>query len=172
MHPTGQLTLGAQAPATASARLVLGPLRDLERALAEEITAHKGADPLAPIAILIGGTLLRPYLQRRLATLTGGHINLHFLTPAELALRLGEPAMIAARRKPLPPLATRVLVGEVAREARGYFAPVAHTPGFADSLHRLFRELAQAGLDPAAFRAAAPAAGGNRRKHADLVDLY
>ena len=85
--------------------------------------------------------------------------------------------MIRAGRKPLPPLATRVLVGEVAREARGYFRPVAHTPGFADSLHRLFRELAQAGLSPEGFRAAggavaADGAGINRRKHADLADLY
>ena len=170
-----QMTLDALEPPTSPAqapKLVLGPLHTLERALAEEIAARKASDPLAPIALLIGGTLLRPYLQRRLALLLGGHINLHFLTPAELAVRLGEPAMIAAGRRPLPPLATRVLVGEVAREARGYFAPVAHTPGFADSLHRLFRELAQGGLDPMGFRAAAPAAGNNRRKYADLVDLY
>ena len=91
-------------------KLVVGPLPTLERALADEIAARKASDPLTPIALLIGGTLLRPYLQRRLAVLLGGHINLHFLTAAEMAVRLGEPAMIASGRSPLPPLATRVLV--------------------------------------------------------------
>ena len=173
MDATEQLTLGAEAPATDRSRLVVGPLANLEQALADAITARKTGDPLAPIAILIGGTLLRPYLQRRLADLLGGHINLHLLTPAELAVRLGEHRMIAAGRKPLPPLATRVLVGEMAREAHGYFRPVAHTPGFADSLHRLFRELAQAGLSAEGFRSAVDvAAAGNRRKHADLAELY
>jgi RecB family exonuclease len=166
-----QLAL-SESPATPSARLVTGPLPVLETALAREVEAIKAADALAPIAVLIGGTLLRPYLQRRLATRTGGHAGVAFLTVAELAVRLGEPAMVEQGRKPLPPLATRVLVGEVAREASGYFAPVAHTAGFADALHRLFRELTQAGLDPETFWESVPAAGGNRRKFAELAELY
>lgn len=166
---------------TPQPRLVTGELAAIEHALAAEVRAHRAEDPLAPLVVLIGGTLLRPYLQRRIARATGGHLNLTMLTPAELALRLGEPAMVAAGRSPLPALATRVLAGEIARGARGYFKPVAHTPGFANALHRLFRELAQAGVEPEALRAAAEAevAGvqdryraGEHDKQSELATLH
>ena len=69
--------------------------------------------------------------------LLAGHINVRVVTPAELALRLGEPALIATGRTPITPLADRALAQELARHAESYFEPVRETPGFADALHRL-----------------------------------
>jgi len=151
-------------------RLVTGSLPDLERALAREVAAAQENDPLAPVTVLVGGTLLRPYLRRRLAELTGGHLGVEFVTPAELGLALGEPALIAAGRRPLGPLGERVLGELLAAEADGYLAPVAGTAGFAAALSRLFRELRQAGLDAEAVSAVlrrSPDA-----KHRDLGRLH
>ena len=144
----------------------------LERALADAIRDAKTDDPLAPVTVLVGGTLLRPYLQRRMATLLGGHANVAFVTAAELALQLGEQQLVAAGRLPMPPLAARILAGEVARDTPGYFEPVAHTTGFTNALHRVIRELTQAGISAAAFADAASSLPGTGAKHDALAALY
>ena len=148
------------------------PLPVLEQALADAIAGAKRTDPLAPVTILVGGTLLRPYLQRRVATLLGGHANVSIVTAGELALRLGEPTLAAHGRRPMPPLAARILAGEVARTTPGYFEPVAHTTGLAAALQRLLRELIQAGISAETLRAAAPQLPGTAAKHNALVALY
>src|SRR5947208_14947097 len=95
-------------PTTAKPRVIEGDGASLEVALAAEVREIKQRDPLAPVAVLIGGTLLRPYLGRRLADLLGGHINVRFLTPGDLGLVLGEQALLASGREPLPFLGVRV----------------------------------------------------------------
>ena len=70
-------------------RLLTGSRRALERHLADEVRAQRARDPLAPLPIVVGGTLMRPYLRRRLAELTGGHLNVRLMTVGELGLRLG-----------------------------------------------------------------------------------
>ena len=152
--------------------VITAPLPALEQALADAIAGAKVDDPLAPVTVLVGGTLLRPYLQRRMATLLGGHANVSFVTAGELALALGEAGVIAQGRLPMPPLAARILAGEVARDTPGYFEPVAHTTGFTNALHRVLRELTQAGISADAFAAAAPALPGSATKHAALAQLY
>ena len=104
---------------SAGLNLATGSPDSLEQALASEIARAKQGEPLAPVAVLIGGTLLRPYLQRRLATLMGGIVNVHFITQAQLALALGEKQVQADERQPLPPLADRVLARQVTREPQG-----------------------------------------------------
>jgi len=143
---------------------------DLEDALAGELAALRAQDPLAPISVVVGGTLLRPHLRRRLAELNGSHINVHLLTAAELGLRLAEPRLIAAGRRPLSAVADRALVHEIAREADGYFEPVRETPGFAEVLGRLFRELRGALVSSAALTAVV--GKGDHPKHVGLATLY
>jgi ATP-dependent helicase/DNAse subunit B len=151
--------------------LITGPPASLDAALAAEIRTHKSSNPLAPITVLVGGSLLRPFLRARLATLLDGHINVRVLTPAELALRLGEPTLIAAERSPITPLADRAVAQELARAATTYFEPVHETPGFANALHRLFGELRAASVAPEHLNAAAAAASGDT-KLAELAQLY
>jgi RecB family exonuclease len=132
-------------------RLVSGAPTALEEALAEELRSAQAANPLTPVGVLLGGTLHRPYLQRRLAQLLDGIVNVRFLMPSELAMELGERAMITAGKQPLPPFADRILLREIAVEREGYFEPVRETPGLADALHRLVRELRGAGYDAPAL---------------------
>ena len=159
-------------PSQPGLRLVLGPAAQLEAALAERIRAARSAEPLAPVVVLIGGVLQRPYLARRLADELGGHVNVLLLTPGELGVTLGEPALVAQGRRPLPVLGERVLVAELARRTDGYFAPVAETPGFADALRRLFHELRREGVTPEAFSELLPAAAESPAKAQSLAELY
>lgn len=127
-------------------RIVTGPVAAIEPALVENVFAAKDGDALKPVVILVGETLLRPYLRRRIAELGGPHLNVHVVTQAELGLRLGERAMISAGRLPLPVLADRILAHEAALASRGYFDGVRHTLGFGQVLHRTLRDLARAGF--------------------------
>ena len=68
---------------TRGPRVIEGDIGALELALADEVRGLKQSDALAPISVLVGGTLSRPYLGRRLADLTGGHINVRFLTAGD-----------------------------------------------------------------------------------------
>src|SRR4051794_35383665 len=61
-------------------RLVAGSRGALERRLADEVRAKRERDLLAPLPIVVGGTLMRPYLRRRLALLSGGHLNVRLMT--------------------------------------------------------------------------------------------
>ena len=150
--------------------LITGPPAALDAALAEEVHAHKAEHPLAAITILVGGSLLRPFLRARLATLLDGHINVRIVTPAELALRLGEPTLIADDRSPITPLADRAVAQELARAATSYFEPVKETPGFANALHRLFGELRAAAIEPDQL-VTASAGSAAEPKLAELADL-
>src|SRR3954464_12526435 len=106
-------------------RLLTGSRRALERCLAAEVRSQRESDPLTPLCIVVGTTLMRPYLRRRLAVLTGGHLNVRLMTGGGLGLRLGHRRLVRAGRRPLPFLADRILAQQVAVESGGYFAPVA-----------------------------------------------
>jgi hypothetical protein len=109
--------------------------------LADRVRELRHEDPLAPINVLVGASLQRPFLERWLAARLGGHANVRILMPGDLALLLGAPALVASGRRALPPLADRVLLAQVARSHTGYFEPVAEMSGFAEALYRLVREL-------------------------------
>ncbi|MDI3339805.1 MAG: PD-(D/E)XK nuclease family protein [Sphaerobacter sp.] len=153
-------------------RLVVGSLAAIEAALGEELRRWTAVDPLAPPLLLVGDGQIGVYLRRRLARLVGGHVNLPVRTPGQLALQLGEPALLDAGRAPLPAGGTRLLEEEVALGAGGYFAPVRQAPGFAQALGRLFRELREAGVEPEGFRAAVAQAEVDREKCGALAGLY
>jgi ATP-dependent helicase/nuclease subunit B len=137
-----------EAAARPAHRIVTGPVAAIEPALVDHAFAAKRGDPLRPVVILVGETLLRPYLRRRLAELGGPHLNIHVLTVADLGLRLGERAMISARRLPLPVLADRILTHEAALASPGYFDAVRGTLGFGQVLHRTLGDLQRAGITP------------------------
>jgi hypothetical protein len=90
-------------------RLITGRPPALEEALGRGVREAQADDPLAPVGVLLGGTLQRPYLQRRLAELNDGIANVRFLMPSELAMGLGERSQVIEGNRPLPPLADRVL---------------------------------------------------------------
>jgi Exodeoxyribonuclease V, gamma subunit len=128
-------------------RVVTGTPAALRSAIADRVRELRSVDPLAPITIIVGTSLQRPYLARDLAARLGGHANVRILMPGDLGLLLGAPALVDAGRRALPPLADRVLLGDVVRVDEGYFTPVAETPGVTEALYRLVRELRGAGYD-------------------------
>ncbi len=128
-------------------QVVTGSPRALRDALAARIRSHREIDPLAPVWLLVGASLQRPFLGRWLAAGLGGHANIRILMPGDLALLLGAPKLVDHGRRALPPLADRVLLAQVAASSDGYFAPVAATAGFAEALYQLVRELKGAGFD-------------------------
>src|SRR3954468_23403229 len=77
-------------------RLLTGSRHALERRLADEVANQRRRDPLGALPVVVGGTLMRPYLRRRLAVLTGGHLNVRLMTVGELGLRLGHGRLVRA----------------------------------------------------------------------------
>ena len=153
-------------------RLLTGSRHALERQLAELAQTQRTRDPLAPLPIVVGGTLMRPYLRRRLAELTGAHLNVRLMTVGELGLQLGHRRLVHDGRKPLPFLADRILAHQVALESSGYFGPVSAMPGFPAVLLRTLRELRSAGIDSATFATAVAAEPDPTGKLAALAALY
>ncbi|MGI8729973.1 MAG: PD-(D/E)XK nuclease family protein [Solirubrobacteraceae bacterium] len=153
-------------------RLVTGSRHALERHLADEVTAQRARDPLGRLPILVGGTLLRPYLRRRLAELVGAHMNVRMLTVGELGLQLGHRQLVAAGRRPLPFLADRIRAHQVALESTGYFEPVAAMPGFPAVLLRTLRDLRLAGVSAADLAAGVASQPDPTGKLAALAKLY
>jgi len=152
-------------------RVVTGPIAGLEAALATAIAAARARDPLAPVTVLVGHVLLRPYLRRALAMRGVPQINVQYVRFHELAQQL------AARRQTpataLTPAAERILVRDVAATATGYFASVRARDGFAQALKRLFRELDESGFTPETFaKATANAPRASRAKLDELAQLY
>ena len=136
--------------------VVLGPIDGLEREFAADVAELQRDDPLRPVVVLVGETLLRAYLRRRLAEINGPYLNVHIVTPGELALRLGEIPLILAGQKPLPLLADRMLAQEAALSTSTYFDAVASTPGFGQALHRTLVEIRRSGITPDELSEAAP----------------
>ena len=126
--------------------LVTGSIAQLEDALADAMTSARAGDPLAPVTVLVGHVLLRPYLRRALALRGVPQINVRYVRPHELAQEMSrEDASLRAMPR-LTPAAERLLVRDVAATASGYFAKIAHRDGFVDALGRLFRELELGGF--------------------------
>jgi ATP-dependent helicase/nuclease subunit B len=125
--------------------VIAGSTHALRTRLADRVAELRESDPLEPINILVGASLQRPFVERWLAAHLGGHANVRILMPGDLALLLGAPSLVNDGRRALPPLADRVLLGQVAAAHTGYFEPVRETPGFAEALYRLVRELKGAG---------------------------
>jgi ATP-dependent helicase/nuclease subunit B len=121
--------------------VIAGSTHALRTRLADRVAELRKVDPLEPINVLVGASLQRPFVERWLAARLGGHANVRILMPGDLALLLGAPALVNDGRRALPPLADRVLLGQVAAAHTGYFEPVRETPGFAEALYRLVREL-------------------------------
>ncbi len=157
-------------------QIIRGPLAALEARLADDVRALRRQSPLAPLTILIGSTLLRPYLRHRLAELHGGLLNLRLMTMHDLASSLASAAVHANGTTRLPHGGDRLIAQETAGQAQGYFENVAQAPGFAEALERLFHELRGVGLDADSFAEAVARLDGaddsSTRKLAEISSLY
>ncbi|MDE3095276.1 MAG: PD-(D/E)XK nuclease family protein [Chloroflexota bacterium] len=159
-------------------RLIMGDLAAIEDALAAAIGGARPDDALAPVTVLVGHALLRPYLRRALARRGVAQINVRYLLPRELAAELARTRAPRVRPR-LSRWAERLLVREVAEEAGGYFAGIRGRDGFARALQTLFGELELGGFTAEGFAGAArtaaatlPAASAKLDELARLYGLY
>lgn len=151
--------------------LTLGPLPELEDALAASVAGARREDPLGPITVLIGSVLLRPYLRRALALRGVPLLNVAFVRPHELALTLSRGGGGDTRTR-ITPGVERMLIRDVAAGARGDLAPVATRDGFVRALRSLFRDLELGGFGASAFASAVERAMPGSAKGAELARLY
>ena len=121
--------------------VVREPSCELPDALAQRNQAVRTRNPLAPVEVVVGSVLLRPFLSQRLATRAAGAIGLSLVTLGEFGASLGGPRLADAGRTRLDPLSDRALATAVARGCDDYFRTVADAPGFADATRRTGREL-------------------------------
>ncbi len=172
-------------------RLVVGaPVEGphgLQQAFVGELRAIRAEDPLRPIRVLVGSSILRLHLSRLLAATLGGHANVTFSLLKELALEIGAPALRDKGRRHLSDQGRRLLLEQhVAASAHGtYFAQVAGKEGFLEALGATIEEMKEAGVEPAMLRstaagidsargagAAARLTAGKLRDVAELADGY
>jgi ATP-dependent helicase/nuclease subunit B len=145
---------------------------DLEGALFEHVALRRAEDPLSPVHVLVGSNLLGIYLRQRLALSTGGHINVRFLTFADMIRLLDDPDSPS-----LPALAERAIVEELV-SAGGLpraFDPVSGTVGFGDALLATFTDLIEGGCGIATAEGIAGGALGSGlfgQRTKDLFTLY
>jgi ATP-dependent helicase/nuclease subunit B len=110
-------------------------------------------------------------LGERLAREGTDWVNLRFVTPLDVAVRVAAPFLLERgldpSEEPLgPALVMRLLLEQP--EGGGYFRPMAEQPSMADALWRTLRELRYAGLSAADLPAGAFVSPA---KHAELTAL-
>jgi ATP-dependent helicase/nuclease subunit B len=127
-----------------------GDFRRLEEAAAGELRELKRNDPSAEAIFVAGSNLLCAYLRKRLSVMLGGLFNVRFLTFPDL-VSIVEERSGTVTRDPLPPLASRVILDELAAgDVPRCFSEVAVTGGFSTALQSTFTDLSEGGCDAAA----------------------
>ena len=129
--------------------MIGGRPAELEASLADRVAELRRADPLAPITVLVGASLQRPFLQRWLAAQARRareRADPDARRPGAAAWRAGACRGTGGGR------CRRSLTGccwpRSRARIRGTSRRSAETPGFAEALYRLVRELKRRGLRP------------------------
>ena len=122
----------------------LRPGAAAEAWLDSRIAALKGADPLAPLTVVVPSNYAGLSLRRRLAV--GGYANVRHTMLARLADALGGPSLAAAGRVPLTPVTEEAAIRAALRAVGGIGRQTNHR-AVVGTLRTLFAELGEAGLD-------------------------
>lgn len=109
--------------------------------LARQVAGLKGADPLAPVTVIVATNPVAVATRRALAARPGGIANVEFLTVGALAERLGTARLSAAGCRPVSAALVRAAIRAVLFEAPGIFEGVADHPATELALSRTYREL-------------------------------
>ncbi len=141
---------------------------DIRSAL-KSIADDRGADPLAPITVIVPSHAAGLQMRRRLAELRP-FAGVRFETLTRLAELLGAGELAAIGRAPLARPIGDYVAAQVALESRGTLAQVCDLPGYARALRRIFQRLRRGGI-----RAGADVQGhhdGHLDEILRLFDLY
>lgn len=156
-----------------------GRFPELEDALCARVAQLREPDPLLPITIVVGSSLVRRHLGDTLVRRLDAVANVTLLTLAGYARRLAARAPGGKPHVLSQVVRERLLRRAVAEApALQYFGPVSRRPHFAHALEATVTDLRQAGVDPAgdwtrAVVGVAPdPARARQRRAADLSRLY
>jgi hypothetical protein len=111
----------------------------------EAIARERGANPLAPVTVLVPSHTAGLQMRRRLAAI-GPFAGVRFETLPRLAELLGAGGLAAHRRSPLARPIGDYVAELVARESRGALEGIAPLPGYAKALRQIFRRLRRGGI--------------------------
>jgi RecB family exonuclease len=136
-------------------------------ALAAAVAAAKADDPLGPVTVVVPSHSAGIVARRALGAAGRGCVNVSFLTPFELAERLGAAALAARGLEPLTNVALAGAIRAELHEAPGPFTAIAAHPATEAALAGAYAELSRA--RPATRRRLAEAGG---RWPAALVALF
>src|SRR5262245_55893017 len=114
-------------------------------------------------------------IGERLARDGTNWLNLRFVTPLDIALRMGAPFLVEREIDPSeeglgPALMMRLLMD--LPERGGYFRPLANHPTMAEALWASVRELRMAGLTARDLHADAFASAAKHRELSSLLEAY
>jgi ATP-dependent helicase/DNAse subunit B len=155
-------------------------LARLETALFHGIVEQKQGDPLRPVVVLCGSSLLGHYLSRELARRGSPHACISFLTFNELAGALARQSLLARKALPLPEGGKELIARELIRSLppESYFRQVKDQPHLPQVLAATFTDIEDSRIDLGSAMNALPArrdgglAQDGRRKLNEVAQLY
>ena len=123
-------------------RLRPGP--GAEAWLASKVALLKGADPLAPLTVIVPTNYAGLALRRHLART--GYANVRHAVLPRLAEAIGGPALAAQGKQPLTPVTEEAAIRSALRKAGG-IGPQTEHRAVVGTLRALFNDLAESGVD-------------------------
>ena len=140
--PPGPCEPGGIRMTLRATRLSPGP--SAETWLSAAVAEHKGADPLSPLTVVVPNNYAGLALRRRIAA--GGYANVRFGVLTRLAELAGASDLAAQNRVPLTAVTEEAAIRSALRAAGGLGAQTEHR-AVVSTLHALFKDLAEGGLD-------------------------
>ena len=155
-------------------------LARLETALFHGIVEQKQGNPLRPVVVLCGSSLLGHYVSRELARRGSPHAGISFLTFNELAGALAGPALLARKALPVPEGGKELIARELIRSLppESYFRQVQDQPHLSQVLAATFTDIEDSRIDlglasgSLSTRHESGLAQEGRRKLNEVAQLY
>ena len=121
----------------------------------QQLTELCRTDVTRPKWVFVPSHAIGRIIGERIALAGTNWLNLRFVTPLDIALRMGAPFLVERGIEPSeeglgPALIMRLLL-DLPREG-GYFRPLADQPTLAEALYATIRELRMAGVTSALCR--------------------
>jgi len=128
-------------------KVIVAPRESLENSFEEYLDQVKEPGSLHPLSVIVDSNLTGVYLRRMLAGKGRSHLNLSFLTFADLAYNLGAE-YLSKEQKALPYYGKERIIQKIVSQIpeASYYAPVSRYAGFKEALLRTFQEVREAGL--------------------------
>lgn len=144
-------TSDAPGPRPGKPEVLVAPPEVLEHGLCSAVRTAKAADPLRPVIVVVPGDVVAAHVPRVLARGLGAATAVEVFTYDELVTTLARARPGRRARGELSSAQARVLARVVTARAKGWFEPLAGTPGFADAFADFLADLRGARVSPEAL---------------------